>query len=130
MSEKFSVKLINGTKGKGVIATNPIKNGMIIDVGHCILICDEDYEYLKHTIVDDYVFEWEDEKVAICMSPCEFCNHSYNPNALYEHHYDDQTITFRAIRDIKKGEEITVNYNGKIEDKSPVWFDVEEATET
>ncbi|HME54776.1 MAG TPA: SET domain-containing protein-lysine N-methyltransferase [Candidatus Lokiarchaeia archaeon] len=126
----FDIRHINGTKGKGVIANNTIKNGTIIDVGHVILICDEEYdEHIKNTIVDDYVFEWDDGKVAICMSPCEFCNHSYNPNASYEHRFDDQTIIFRAIRDIKKGEEITVNYNGNIDDLSPVWFTVEEATE-
>jgi len=125
------IQQINGTKGKGVIANNPIKKGTIIDEGHVILIREEEYdEHIKNTIVDDYVFEWEGDKVAICMSPCEFCNHSYNPNALYEHKYDDQTIIFRALKDIKKGEEITVNYNGKVEDKSPVWFDVEEPTET
>lgn len=128
MSE-ITIRQINGNKGRGVIASNDIDCGHVIDIGHVVIVSDADYEYLKNTIVDDYVFEWEDEKVAICMSPCEFCNHSYNPNALYEHRYEDQTIIFRAIRDIKQGEEITVNYNGKIDDRSPVWFTVEEPTE-
>ena len=26
--------------------------------------------------------------------------------------------------DIKKGEELTINYNGLVHDKSPVWFEV------
>jgi SET domain-containing protein len=35
-----------------------------------------------------------------------------------------KAIEFSAIRDIQKGEEITMNYNGLPEDKTPVWFDV------
>jgi SET domain-containing protein len=27
-------------------------------------------------------------------------------------------------REIKKGEELSINYNGEVTDKSPVWFDV------
>ncbi|MFW9828092.1 MAG: hypothetical protein ACFFEY_10895 [Candidatus Thorarchaeota archaeon] len=34
-------------------------------------------------------------------------------------------MEFSAIRDISKGEEILVNYNGLVEDKNPIWFEVE-----
>ena len=53
-------------------------------------------------------------------------NHSYQPNA----RYDDgrgQTKIFMAIRDIALGEEIVVNYNGEPDDKTPVWFKVQES---
>jgi hypothetical protein len=33
-------------------------------------------------------------------------------------------IEFFAYQDITMGEEITVNYNGRVDDLSPTWFDV------
>jgi len=43
----------------------------------------------------------------------------------YVYNNRNRIIKFVAIRDIDTGEEFTVNYNGNIHDKSPVWFDVE-----
>ena len=35
-------------------------------------------------------------------------------------------MTYRAIKDIKKGDEILVNYNGEPDDITPIdWFEVE-----
>jgi SET domain-containing protein len=35
-------------------------------------------------------------------------------------------MTYTAIKDIKKDEEILVNYNGEPDDTTPIeWFDVE-----
>jgi hypothetical protein len=34
-------------------------------------------------------------------------------------------MEFTATKHISKGEELTVNYNGLVDDKSPVWFEVE-----
>jgi SET domain-containing protein len=56
----------------------------------------------------------------------EFFNHSYTPNARYKHDYDHKTIVFSTIKDIKKGDEITVNYNCQPIDQSPLWFTVTE----
>jgi SET domain-containing protein len=35
-------------------------------------------------------------------------------------------MEYKALRDIKKGEEILVNYNGEPDDKTPIdWFGME-----
>ncbi len=52
--------------------------------------------------------------------------HSYQPNARYDDE-SGQTKVFRAIRDIARGEEIVVNYNGEPEDETPVWFKLVES---
>jgi len=53
-------------------------------------------------------------------------NHSHQPNAKYKEKYKDRSIDFIAINEIKKDEEITVNYNqGKQKHKSPLWFNVD-----
>ena len=43
---------------------------------------------------------------------------------LYYYNEDNLSIEFYAEADIKKDEEITINYNGDPTDKSPLWFDV------
>ena len=37
--------------------------------------------------------------------------------------YDEQTITIRTVRSIKKGEELFINYNGSWNSKNELWFD-------
>ena len=49
-------------------------------------------------------------------------NHSYEPNAKYVRRVSKRVVEFVAIKDIKKGQEITVNYNfGDPDDKSKPW---------
>jgi hypothetical protein len=50
-------------------------------------------------------------------------NHSQASNCEYEMDYADRMITVRTVRDIRKGEELFINYNGDWDDPSPVWFD-------
>ncbi len=70
-----------------------------------------------------YVFEWTKKTSAIALGYGSIYNHSFTPNARY---YDgrNQTKIFMAIRDIKAGEEITVNYNGDPKKKDKVDFHV------
>ena len=37
--------------------------------------------------------------------------------------FDDETMQVRTVRDIKKGEELTINYNGDWNDATKIWFD-------
>ena len=51
-------------------------------------------------------------------------NHSYNSNCEYEMEFDKKTISVRAVRNIEKGEELFINYNGVFNDEKSVWFEV------
>ena len=119
-------------KGRGVFAKRNIRKNTLIEVGHVLLISNEDYDKLADTVLWNYIFEWDDPKyngdnqAAIPLSVGQFVNHSYEPNLRYEYDYDNVTIEYYTERYIAKGEELTVNYNGIVEDKSPVWFDVED----
>jgi SET domain-containing protein len=132
MNNLTQIKYISPKKGRGLFAKKDIRKCKIIDVSPVILIPNKDYELIDKTIVSNYCFMWENPKyqseykMVIAMSICQFMNHSYNPNVRYEYNYKNDTIKFRAIRNIYAGEELTVNYNGKIDDKSPVWFEVNE----
>jgi SET domain-containing protein len=38
--------------------------------------------------------------------------------------FDEETMSIITRKEIKKGEELSINYNGDVKDTSPVWFDV------
>ncbi len=97
-----------------------------------LVLSDKEYEKVKDTRIFDYLFEWDADcdscpQWALAMGTCEFINHSYEPNCYYELDYEHQTIRFRTLKYIRAGEELTVNYNGSSNDRSPVWFEVEQA---
>ena len=132
MSKLVEVRYVSPSKGRGVFAKRRIKEGTIIDNAQIILIPDDEYYKLDSTIIGNYCHIWDDPNrepgfdAALCMSFCEFINHSFNPNVRYQYDYQTQTIEWITIKTIKKGEELKVNYNGIVDDKSPVWFEVEE----
>lgn len=131
MNELIEVKFISSKKGNGVFALSEIGKGATIDVAHVVPLPNKDYKKISKTVLYNYCYIWEDPKHnpeyknAISLSVSQFINHSYDPNVRYIYDYDNNCIEFETLRDISKGEEITVNYNGLVDDKSPVWFDIE-----
>jgi SET domain-containing protein len=110
--------------GRGIYAKRDIKKGEQIEVSPIIMISNEDWQkYLEKTILYSYCFYWE-ENLAIALGYGSLFNHSYHPNARFNNNMANLSIDFYAIRDIKKDEEITINYHGDTEDYSPLWFDV------
>ncbi|MHA2006850.1 MAG: SET domain-containing protein-lysine N-methyltransferase [Promethearchaeota archaeon] len=131
MNDLIEVRFISAKKGKGVVAKKVIKEGTIIDRAHVIPIPNRDWNKISKTVLYNYCYIWEDPKHlpeftnAISLSISQFINHSYEPNVRYFYYYDENYIEFEALRNIERNEEILVNYNGLIDDKSPVWFDIE-----
>jgi len=131
MNDLLEVKFVSQKKGKGVFAKKDIQKDTIIDIAHVVPIPNKDYNKIRKTILYNYCYIWEDPKHlpafrnAITLSVSQFINHSYEPNVKYLYDYENKAIEFSAIRDISQGEELFVNYNGLVDDKSPVWFDIE-----
>lgn len=125
---KSEIKRNNkGRGGRGVYAAQKINMGEIIEESHCIVF--PLYE-IKEGRLGFYVFEWslpndempeETEFYALALGNGSLYNHSYSPNADYETQSPDKII-FSAIKEIEKGEEITINYNGDVNDMTPVDF--------
>lgn len=121
-SELICVRKVKG-KGRGVFARADIAKGSVIERVPILLVpIDELVGGLHNPILSRFFFMWSKKKVAISLGYGSLYNHSYSPNAYYEH--GAMTITYAAHRHIKKGEEITINYNGDPEDDSPVGFKV------
>lgn len=131
MNKLLEIKYISPKKGRGVVAKKIIKKNTVVELANVVAIPNNDYDSIQDTILYHYIYEWDDPKNkgektnAIAFSICQFFNHSYSPNLKYFYDYENSTIEFVAIKDISKGEELTVNYNGIVKDKSPVWFEVE-----
>lgn len=112
--------------GRGVYAARDIKKGERFEVSHTIMFSEEEWLKIKETSLLNYCFYWDynPNYVVIALGYGSLFNHSYNPNAVFFNNKVDLTVDFYAITDINKDEEITINYNGDIEDKSLLWFNV------
>ena len=112
-------------KGRGVFALVPFVKGDIIEAVPIILIPAEQWHFIEPTLLALYIFNFgpRDEHAAIALGYGSLYNHSYAPNAEYIKVWEERLIRFVALRDIKEGEEITINYNGSPESKETIWFE-------
>jgi SET domain-containing protein len=111
-------------RGRGVFALAPIGAGETIERAPVIPFPPEQWEHLERTVLDRYGFDWGEDgrSGAIVLGFGSLYNHSYTPNARYLRRLEEQVMEFVALRGIAAGEEITVNYNGRPDDRSPMWF--------
>jgi uncharacterized protein len=118
---------VAGTKkmGRGVYTRNSIPEGEIIEVAPVIVMNAQDRIHLDKTLLHDYIFEWGEERNQCCMALglVPIYNHSYQANCEYDMYFNKETITVKAIRDIKAGEELYINYNGDWNNEKKVWFE-------
>ena len=114
-------------KGKGVFTTEVIPENVVVELSPVIVMKKEDRIHLDQTLLHDYIFEWGAEKDKCCMALgfIPIYNHSYKSNCEYFMDFDEETIFVKTVRAIKKGEELTINYNGDWNDETKVWFEVE-----
>ncbi|MBE9237921.1 SET domain-containing protein-lysine N-methyltransferase [Anabaena aphanizomenioides LEGE 00250] len=111
-------------KGRGVFAQRDFELGEIIDIANVIVIPKQQVKLITHTVLCNYYFGWHGESGAIALGYGSLFNHSYQPNALYVKKFDQQVIEIIAYKYIREGQEITINYNGNVDDLTPIWFDV------
>lgn len=111
--------------GRGVFTGEALEAGSLIEICPVIVLPEEDLPVIHGTRLHDYYFLWGDDQkqCAIALGNGSLYNHSYEPNARYLLDYEHDTIDFYCIENIEPGEEITVNYNGEPDVKTPVWFD-------
>jgi uncharacterized protein len=110
--------------GRGVFSTADIPKDDIIEICPVIVMQTGEMELLDKTTLYDYYFLWGDEVVqcALALGYGSLYNHFAPSCADYVMDFDAHTIDIFAVRDIKAGEEITINYNGNTTDTTPPWF--------
>ncbi|MDX9971271.1 MAG: SET domain-containing protein-lysine N-methyltransferase [Candidatus Gracilibacteria bacterium] len=113
---KFIVREIPG-KGRGIIASENINQGEIIETFPLIVLNKNDAEFISSKNSDTlrfyYIHQLKFDRACIMLGYGSIYNHSNTPNADFEYseNEENQSITVRAISDIKAGEEICWNYN-------------------
>ncbi|MEO4052288.1 SET domain-containing protein [Solibacillus sp. CAU 1738] len=125
MIEIKTSPISDGEFNRGVFTTSDIQKGALLHQAPVISYPNEQHQYIEQTMLADYAFEYGIGQSAILLGYGMLFNHSYEPNAMYEINFKNQTFDFFAYRDIKAGEEILINYNGDVDNKDPLWFDEE-----
>ena len=95
-----------GPHGRGVFATQRFRKGQLVE--RCPTVEVPDAEVSGR--LDDYVYSSvEDGDVLIVLGYGMLYNHSAEPNVEYVQ-VEPHTITFRALRTVHPGEELTIDY--------------------
>ena len=114
-------------RGRGVFTNKTLKADTVIEMSPVIVMSAADRLLLDKTLLHDYIFEWGKMKDQCCMALglVSMYNHSYKSNCEYIMDYEAETIAVQTVRNIKKGEELTINYNGDWNDPAKLWFDAD-----
>ena len=116
-------------KGRGVFARVPIPANTVFERAPLLIIPAKEVLECEHgDFLYQYVFEYPSakNKVALALGFGSLYNHSYQPNACHDD-VGRHIKEYRALRDIQKGEEITINYNGTDGGNDPLSFEVLES---
>ena len=114
----YSVQMIEGM-GRGIIAERDIKRGEIITNCELLVLSPEDTVKVNETDLKWYVFTFDKNKKQDClvMGDGEIFNHDDNANTLYGliDFNGRKLMRFQASKDIKKCEQLFINYNSDVE---------------
>lgn len=125
MRRSIIVRTIPG-KGRGVFALKDFKAGDVVESAPVLIFTPKERKNLEKTLLNYYVYPWKSTRGAsVVLGYGSLYNHSYSPNADWKQNFKTHCMVYRAIKSIKKGDEITVNYNGEPDDNAPIdWFEV------
>lgn len=111
-------------KGRGVFTASEIMEGDTIEICHVIVIPKYELPIIHKTTLHDYYFLWGEnmDDAAIALGFGSLYNHAVHPNANFILDFENNTIDIVAIKTIKPGDEITINYHGEPGDEGKLWF--------
>jgi hypothetical protein len=105
---------------RGLIAARDIRKGEVIERCPVVFIDSRQTDLVQQTVFGKFWFEWNKRTICMPLGYGGLYNHSYRPNAKYHWDYRNRRIVFSALKGIRKGEELCVNYNGEPDDDSEV----------
>ncbi|MFA5992537.1 MAG: SET domain-containing protein-lysine N-methyltransferase [Candidatus Pacearchaeota archaeon] len=104
---ELAVRHIKG-KGRGVVALRDFGLGELVEV--CPIIAFFRPRNLPKEL-ESFPYGWEGGWLAIPGGHGCLYNHSYHPNTEIENDHEQRTVVFTATKPIKRGDEVTFNYN-------------------
>ncbi|PIS22024.1 SET domain-containing protein-lysine N-methyltransferase [candidate division WWE3 bacterium CG08_land_8_20_14_0_20_41_10] len=103
-------KVLRGIRG--VFAARNIKNGEVLEECPVIVFSKKELEHIEKTIFNHYEYEWDETNDGLVLGYLgSLSNHSFAQNVEFSRDFKNKIMIYRAVRDIKKDEEITINYN-------------------
>ena len=105
-------------KIRGLIATQDIKKNTIIERCPIILVEVKYEDFLEKTKFSSYYFVWDKEYDCIVLGYGEILNHSRNNNVSYLRDKKNMIMIYKTTKDIKAGEELTIDYTGGTEEET------------
>jgi SET domain-containing protein len=113
-------------RGRGVYALKDFKKGEIVETCPVMIFTPKERKILEKTPLNYYIYPWRSTRgAALVFGFGSIYNHSFKPNADWKQNFKTESMVYRAIKPIKKGEEVLINYNGEPDDTKPIdWFEV------
>ena len=111
--------------GRGVFTTKAIPANTVIEISPVLVFSVKEKPFIEQTHLANYVFEWGYSRRyrALGMGYVSMYNHDYNSNCDYDMDYENELISITVVKDVKKGDELFINYNASPDSQKPVWFD-------
>src|SRR4051794_16082638 len=109
--------------GLGVFATDAFEVDELIEACPVLVVPADQCSHLEWTTLSGYYFHWDNDAAGLALGYGSLYNHSWTPNARYDHDYENGVIEYSAVRPIQPGEEVTINYLGEPEARGELWFD-------
>lgn len=106
-------------KGRGIVATEPISKGMLIESAPVAIFPPEEWEVMEPTAIFKYCFvrpsEYDGQRTEngyIVFGLSSLCNHSQEPNAHIQWIENENGLwaNLTAVSDIPIGEEVVIFY--------------------
>lgn len=116
--EIYSVRMIEGM-GRGIIAERDIRLGEIITNCELLVLSPDDTIKVNETDLQWYTFTFDKNSKQDCLvlGDGEIFNHSDEANVLYGliDWNGRKLMRFQAARDIKKGEQLFIDYRADVD---------------
>jgi SET domain-containing protein len=105
--------------GRGVYSTRRLRRGDVVEVSPVIVLTRADWKAVRGTHLERYVFAWgkSGRANALPLGLGGVFNHANDPNLDFSLNHRNESITFRALRDIPAGEQLTINYGWSARDR-------------
>jgi uncharacterized protein len=112
-----------GKLGRGVFATTEFRKDDLVELAPLLVVSDQREALIVEqlTVLGSYCYDHGNGQICLALGYASLYNHSSRPNAVYTLHED--RIEVRALRRIKAGTQVRVNYNGDPKDRTPIDWD-------
>jgi SET domain-containing protein len=108
-------------RGRGVFATRSYESGDVVETAPVIVIPAHHREHLDETVLCAYYFPWAG-RGAIALGLISLYNHSFTPNVDMVKDLETETISAVVVAPVSPGDELTFNYGGTPDARTPVLF--------